>query len=158
MISSGGLFDPNFRHTVVLNRPSDVTVAEVLPQLAPLVGPDEPLYIGGPVQPQGAVVLADCDHPDFAALPVLGSIGLLVGELDDALMGAVRRARVFAGYAGWGPGQLESELARRDWIVEEPTPNDIFCAEPLALWHTLLRRKGGRHALLALMPFDPSTN
>lgn len=172
LVANGHLFDPNFRHTVVLvaqhdaqgalgvvlNRPSDVTVAEVLPQLADLVGPDDPLYIGGPVQPQGAVVLAECDHPDFAALPVLGSIGLLMGELDGAVRAAVSRARVFAGYAGWGPAQLESELERADWIVEQASAEDVFCAEPLALWSSILKRKGGRYALLSLMPFDPSSN
>ena len=68
------------------------------------------------------------------------------------------RARVFVGYAGWGPGQLELELAESAWIVEPAVPDDVFTLDPEAHWSTVLRRKGGPFTLLATMPADPSLN
>ena len=65
---------------------------------------------------------------------------------------------MFAGYAGWGPGQLESELAESSWIVEPAQPEDVFTPDPEALWSAVLRRKGGPFTLLATMPTDPSLN
>ena len=81
-----------------------------------------------------------------------------MGAVEAEAVRDVKRARVFAGYAGWGPGQLESELEQDSWIVEPPLPDDVFTSEPDRLWSSILRRKGGRFAMLALMPFDPSTN
>ena len=66
--------------------------------------------------------------------------------------------RVFAGLAGWGPGQLESELERDDWIVEPAIAEDVFTADADGLWSTVLERKGGQYALVARMPPDPSVN
>jgi putative transcriptional regulator len=71
---------------------------------------------------------------------------------------ATDRRRVFAGYAGWGPGQLEAELERDDWILEDATVADVFPEDPLDLWTTVLERKGGQFRLLARMPVDPSVN
>jgi putative transcriptional regulator len=172
LIAGPGLFDPNFRRTVllvgehndegalavVLNRPTPTTVRETIPPLADVVAGDERLFVGGPVQPESAVLLAEFEHPDSADLLVFDSIGFLMGEVEAEAVREVRRARVFAGYAGWGPGQLESELEQDSWIVEPPLPEDVFTEEPERLWSAVLRRKGGRFAILALMPFDPSTN
>jgi putative transcriptional regulator len=172
LIAGPSLFDPNFRRTivlvgehneegalgVVLNRPTHVTVEEAAPPLAPIALPDGRMFIGGPVQPQGAVILADLEHPELADLLVFGSIGFLTGEVDDEAVEGVRRARVFAGYTGWSPGQLEGELAEDSWIVEPALPEDVFTEKPEDLWGRVLRRKGGEFAILALMPFDPSTN
>jgi putative transcriptional regulator len=172
LIAGGGLFDPNFRQTVVLvctsddegalgvvlNRASEVTVADAAPVLAAAAEEGAPLFLGGPVQPQSAVILADLEHPDLADLPVVGSIGLLSGEVTEDVITGIRRARVYAGYAGWGPGQLETEVERGDWLVEPARANDVFTEDPPHLWNEVLRRKGGGHALLAMMPFDPSTN
>ena len=66
--------------------------------------------------------------------------------------------RVFAGYSGWGPGQLEEEMAEPSWIVVRAEPDDVFAADPDELWRTVLHRKGGKYALIATMPFDPSLN
>jgi putative transcriptional regulator len=74
------------------------------------------------------------------------------------LAAATRRARAFAGYAGWSPGQLEGELEREDWIIASPETDDVFSDEGLALWSSVLRRKGGRYELIARMPVDPSVN
>ena len=70
----------------------------------------------------------------------------------------MRRARVFAGHAGWGPGQLEAELEEESWIVEPPRREEIFSEDPEQLWAAVLRRKGREYALLSTMPPDPSVN
>jgi len=172
LIAGSGLLDPNFRHTVVLighhdedgavgvvlNRRSEVTVEDAAPPLAGLVEPGERLFFGGPVQPEAAVVLADLEHPDRAKVIAFGSIGFLPEETDPEELGGIRRARVFAGYSGWAPGQLEAELEEGSWIIEPARETDVFTDDPDALWGAVLRRKGPRFALLASMPFDPSLN
>jgi putative transcriptional regulator len=87
----------------------------------------------------------------------LGFVGSSGPDLGD-VAGGVRRARVFAGHAGWGPGQLEDELEEESWIVEPPRREEIFSADPEQLWTTVLRRKGREYALLSTMPPDPSVN
>jgi putative transcriptional regulator len=181
LIAGPQLLDPNFRRTVVLvadygdegamgvilNRPSGMTVADAAPDLEPLVGPDAPIFAGGPVQPTSGVVLAEVavvrDDTEGAALamnePVFGDVVLVpgLGELADVI-DAAGSVRVFAGYAGWGPGQLDEELERDDWIVEPAQPSDVFSEDPDALWVSVLERKGGQYALVARMPEDPSQN
>ena len=108
---------------VVLNRPSPVTVDVAVPPLASLVEMDDVVHVGGPVQSQAIVVLGDFHDPADAAALVVGSVGFLRGEIESADdVGALARARVFAGYAGWGPGQLEGEIAESSWIIEPATP------------------------------------
>ncbi|MEQ9570023.1 MAG: YqgE/AlgH family protein [Longimicrobiales bacterium] len=172
LISSGGLFDPNFRHTVVLigehnddgalgvvlNRPLEVTVEEAVPPLGRLVESGEPLYQGGPVQPTSPVLLAEFAHIDLADLPVFEQVGFLVGDVPADLRPGVIRARVYAGYSGWGPGQLEREMTEDSWIVADPVVDDVFTDEPGSLWRRVLRRKGPEYRRLSEMPFDPRTN
>lgn len=172
LISSGGLFDPNFRHTVVLigehnedgalgvilNRPLDLTVDAAVPPLGVLVGREEPLYQGGPVQPTSPVLLAEFAHVELADLPVFARVGFLVGEVPADLRPGVLRARVYAGYSGWGPGQLEREMVEDSWIVADPVVDDVFTDEPESLWKRILRRKGPEYHRLSEMPFDPRTN
>jgi putative transcriptional regulator len=170
LIAGPQLLDPNFRRTVVLvadygdegamgvilNRPSGMTVADAAPDLEPLVGADAPIFAGGPVQPTSGVVLAEVAEADE---PVFGDVVLVpgLGELADVIDGA-GSVRVFAGYTGWGPGQLDDELARDDWIVEPAQPSDVFSEDPETLWVSVLERKGGQYALVARMPDDPSQN
>jgi putative transcriptional regulator len=171
LVASGSLMDPNFRRTVVvitehsdqgavglvLNRPAPVTVAEATPLLASLVEPGTPIFVGGPVQPEAAIVLADFEKFGRDGRIVVGSIGLLSNYDEDEQPG-IKRARVFAGYAGWGPGQLEAEADEDAWIIEDAFPDDIFTEEPNKLWSSVLSRKGGSYRLLSLMPDDPSNN
>jgi putative transcriptional regulator len=104
-------------------------------------------------------VLAEFERLEDAGLIAFDSIGFLMGEVEAEVASRVRRARVFAGYAGWGPGQLEMELtAEGGWIVEPALPSDPFTGEPASLWSSVLRRKGGQYAMLATMPVDPSMN
>jgi len=172
LISGGALFDPNFRQTVVLvgehndegalgvvlNRPLDVSVADGVPPLADLVGPDEPLFQGGPVQPNEPVLLVELSDPGSADLLVFGGVGFLTGAIPSDSRPDVIRARVFAGYSGWGPGQLEAEMEQGAWILETATEDDVFTAAPDTLWRRILERKGPDYAGLARIPFDPSMN
>ena len=124
-----------------------------------LVDDADLVHVGGPVQPQAIVVLGDFDDPSEAGVLVVGSIGFLPGEIETAEdVGSLTRARVFVGYAGWGPGQLESEIAEASWILGQALPEDVFTTEPETLWSTVLQRKGGAYSVLARMPPDPSRN
>jgi putative transcriptional regulator len=173
LIASPALVDPNFYRTVVLvtahgdegavgvvlNRPSEATIDEAVPQLGALANGDDVVYVGGPVNPSGVAVLAEFDEPEEAGVHVLDNVGFV--DLEQALEGsapALRRRRVFAGVAGWGGGQLEEELERDDWILEPARVDDVFAAEPRELWAAVLLRKGGSYALVARMPEDPSVN
>ena len=173
LIASPSILDPNFRRAVVfvtahteegavgliLNRRSDATVRDAVPQLAPVTDLDDAVFVGGPVNPDGVAVLAEFHDPDEAGVVVIEDIGFVA--LDDALEdGApdLERTRVFAGVAGWGPEQLEDELERDDWIIESADLDDIFTEEPEDLWSSILRRKGGQYELVARMPLDPSLN
>ncbi|HEY3922212.1 MAG TPA: YqgE/AlgH family protein [Gaiellaceae bacterium] len=169
IVSSPLLVDPNFRRTVVLmthhddegamglvlSRPSEVLVAEAVPELAELPGDGERIYVGGPVQPEAVVVLVE--HEDEPESAIVGRIAFMPAESELEELDAVR-ARVFAGYSGWGPGQLEAELDESSWIVVPAEPDDAFASDPDELWRTVLQRKGGKFALNATMPFDPSLN
>jgi putative transcriptional regulator len=173
LISSPGIVDPNFRRTVVLlcehgeegamgvvlNRPSETEVADALPDLAGVVDAGEPVYVGGPVQQDAVLVLAEFADPEAAAELVVGDVGFARGDGDfDALEAAARRARVFVGYAGWGAGQLESELKELSWLVEPAAGVDLFRPPADDLFAAVLRPKGGAYGVLALMPDDPALN
>lgn len=138
---------------LVLNRPTEAEVAEAVPSLLDLVDTDELVHSGGPVQPDSVLVLADFDEPTDAGTQVAGTLGLLDPERTEVDM---HRLRVFAGYAGWAPGQLDRELDDDAWIVEAVEPDDPFSETDL--WSVALARKGGQYALLASLPADPSLN
>lgn len=172
LIAGPRLLDPNFWRTVVLvgehteegalgvvlNRSSETTVHEALPELAELADEMGTVHVGGPVQPSAVVVLADFAEADQAESLVVDSVGFLSAEIEPDTLGELRRARVYVGYAGWGPGQLDGELEEGSWIVEAAQPDDVFTDDPEALWSEVLRRKGGPFALLAAMPPDPTQN
>jgi putative transcriptional regulator len=138
---------------VVLNRPSDAPVREAVPGLADLGEPDGVVHVGGPVQPQAVIALGEFEDPDDASRLVVGDLGVVDPDNPEA---PLRRARVYAGYAGWAPDQLEAELEEEAWIVEPVDPDDPFHDDDL--WPVALQRKGGEYALLARMPVDPSLN
>ncbi len=173
LVASATLQDPNFARAVVLiglhseegalglvlNRPSSSTVASAVPQLADLFDGDERVFVGGPVQESSIVMLAEFTEPGAAGLLVLGRIGLPAPDTSlEALAAATARRRVYAGYAGWSEGQLDAEVEAGDWIAHDALPDDVFSEEPEQLWSGVLTRKGGRYALLARMPLDPSLN
>ena len=173
LLASPSLHDPNFTRTVVLislhsadgamgvvlNRPSAVTVGEAVPQLEEAVTEEEPMFVGGPVQPTSIVCLAEFIDPAAAGLLVLGRIGFPAADAGvEELAEATERRRVFAGYAGWSEGQLDAELEQGDWITHAASPEDVFTDAPQELWSSVLTRMGGKYALLARMPPDPSVN
>ncbi len=173
LLAAPTLLDANFSRAVVLigahseegamglvlNRPSQVTVGEAVPQLEPAVDEQENVFLGGPVQPDSIVLLGEFMDPSPAGLLVLGRIGFPAPEAGiEELAQATARRRVFAGYAGWGEGQLDSELEQGDWIPQPALPDDVFTEDPDELWSTVMARKGGSYALLARMPLDPSVN
>lgn len=144
---------------LVLNQPTDATVAEAVPDFEPLVDDGAVIHVGGPVEPGAITMLAEFDDPDEAATLLVADVGFVRGDADPPLVAAgTRRARVFAGYSGWAPGQLEAELEEESWIVESPLPDEVFTDDPDGLWSAVLRRKGGQYALVARMPVDLSVN
>jgi putative transcriptional regulator len=175
LVASPMLGDPNFRRTVVyvldhrgdgsvgvvLNRPSDVTLLDVLPQWWDLASSPRTLFVGGPVETNAALCLAEA-RP--GATPkgwtaVSGSIGLTDLDLDPtALESELHQLRVFAGYAGWGAGQLAGEIAEGAWLVVAGHAGDVFADPGNDLWRSVLRRQGGSVALLATYPDDPRLN
>jgi putative transcriptional regulator len=138
---------------LVLNRPTETTVAEAVPRLSDLTEEDAVVYSGGPVGVDSVVALGDFEEPEDAGTPVIGPLGLLDPDRDEV---GLRRLRVYAGHAGWAPGQLDDELAQDAWIVESVQTDDPFREGDL--WAEVLQRKGGAYTLLATMPAHPSLN
>jgi putative transcriptional regulator len=173
LIAGPGLLDSNFWRTVVLivehtdegafglilNRPSETSVGEAVQELDELVDPGDPLFIGGPVQRSSVIVLGRFEDPSDAALVAFDDVGVLGGgpSIEQRSAGLLA-GRAYVGHAGWGAGQLDSELERGDWIVEPARLRDAFDPDPRELWSRVLTRKGGSYALVARMPADPSAN
>jgi putative transcriptional regulator len=172
LVSTPSLHDPSFRHTVVLvgehtpdgalgvilNRPLKLRVEEGIPQLAPLVEPGARLFEGGPVHPTSPVLLAEFREGWSPDLPVFGRVGFLTGEVSEQVLPGIERARVYAGYAGWGDGQLEGELAEGAWVLDPAQLGDLFADDPAGLWRQVLLRKGPGFEDMARVPFDPRMN
>ena len=171
LVSSPALVDPNFRKTVVLiahhdedgamglvlSRPSTVAAVDAVPALTGIPGADDPVFVGGPVQPEAFMVLAEFDDVGQAAAPILNGLGFMPADAEPETL-AIRRLRLFAGYSGWGGGQLEAELREDSWILVDAIADDEFADDPDELWREVLHRKGGAFSLMENMPFDPGLN
>jgi putative transcriptional regulator len=145
---------------LVLNRSTDKKFREVITSELPESLKDEPLYVGGPVQPGAMSYLhSDAFLPDANVMTGL-SLGHSLDELVELGGGysPTRKLRTFAGYAGWAPGQLESEMKRQAWLTHPATLDLVFDPEPSTLWRKILRSKGWKYRILAEMPDDPSMN
>ncbi|MFJ4961466.1 YqgE/AlgH family protein [Streptomyces sp. NPDC088729] len=187
LVAAPALADPNFDRAVVLlldhdeegslgvvlNRPTPVGVADVLASWAGLAGEPDVVFQGGPVSLDSALGVAVIPgDPGPAGSPsraeradpigwrrVHGAIGLVDLETPPELLGpALGSLRIFAGYAGWGPGQLEGELAEGAWYVVESEPGDVSSPHPERLWRAVLRRQRSELAMIATYPDDPSLN
>ena len=153
---------------VVINRPTEVEVAEVLPAWQPLATDPGVLFQGGPVALDSALGLAllpptATDEEPLGWRRVVGRLGLV--DLDtppEVLAAELTRLRIFAGYAGWAGGQLEDELAEGAWYVVQATADgafaDAFSTAPDTLWRAVLRRQGGDLAMVSTYLADPSLN
>ena len=181
LVASPLLGDPNFERSVVLlvdhdedgalgvvlNRPTGLEVGVVIPAWGDYTTGPAMVFKGGPVGEDSALALgalaggvpADDDEEPDGFRRVFGSLGLIDLDAEPAILaGELRAVRVFAGYAGWGPGQLEDELAEDAWFVVESLPGDPFVDAPDRLWRDVLRRQGGELAMVATFPEDPSLN
>jgi putative transcriptional regulator len=178
LVATPALADPNFDRSVVLlldhddegslgvvlNRPTLVGVGDVLEPWAGLAGRPQVVFQGGPVSLDSALALAVVPGEAGSADPlgwrrVHGAIGLVDLEAPPELLAAeLGSLRIFAGYAGWAPGQLEDELADGAWYVVESEPGDVFSPDPERLWRAVLRRQRNELAMVATYPDDPSLN
>jgi putative transcriptional regulator len=176
LVAAPTLIDPNFADTVVLildndengalgvilNRPSPVPVVEVLGDWCDVVTDPDVLYRGGPVSTDGALAvgrLADSDEEPVGWRSVFEDFGIVdldtPVELVDGTLGAMR---IFAGYAGWGAGQLKDEIEEGSWYVVPSEPDDVFREDPTDLWRDVLRRQPGELAWISTRPANPSLN
>lgn len=170
LVASPRLVDPNFVRTVVallnhdengamglvVNRPTDMPVADHLPEWEDRLVSPPVVFYGGPVEQAVAIGLRRSYDAGEGATPISG-VGMVnfIEEEADERQGGVR---VFAGYSGWGPGQLEDEIEEESWIIVPGLAADVFSASPESLWAEVLGRQGGHIALLASMPLDPQLN
>jgi putative transcriptional regulator len=174
LVATPPLVDPNFDRSVVLmlehgdegalgiiiNRPTDASLAAVLPDWQAHASAPGVVFSGGPVAPEAVIALARGGAAtDEGWVPVLDEVGSVdVGRDPDDLGFRIDALRVFVGYAGWGPGQLEGELEEQAWFVVPTLPSDPCAERPEELWRAVLRRQRGRVAMFANYPSDPATN
>ncbi|MCW2713510.1 MAG: hypothetical protein JWN88_557 [Frankiales bacterium] len=180
VVATPQLLDPHFARSVVLllqadsedgalgvvlNRPTGTELAEVLPSWADLSAAPPLVFSGGPVSPSAAICLGharaggrSAAYSAIEGMPA-GSVGTV--DLDarpEEVQRVVTEVRVFAGYAGWSPGQLESEVEEGGWWVLDSLPDDAFSPRPERLWHQVLYRQGPPIAFAASFPSDPTLN
>lgn len=177
LLATPPLEDPNFDRAViyvlehhddgalgvVLNRPSPEQLGEPLDAWVDLQSDPSRVFSGGPVEPDALIALArtdqPLDEPDEHLAPLNGDIASADLAADPALVtGLISDLRVFRGYSGWGPGQLEGEIDAGAWLVLDPVPADLFTPQPDDLWRTVLRRQPGRLSWLAEAPDDLAAN
>lgn len=145
---------------LVLNRATGNNVGEMIVADLPDALKGCPLYLGGPVQPSALSYLhSDTFLAEANVMPNL-SLGHSMEDLVEVGEGfsPTRKLKVFAGYAGWSPGQLEGEMKRKAWLTHPASLELVFDLAPEQLWSEILRRKGGLYRLLAQTPEDPSLN
>ncbi len=175
LVSVPELGDPNFEQSVVfivehnddgalglvLNQPDGTDVLDHLPSVdIPLVEPAV-CFRGGPVSPGSVLALGrrsvtgELRH----AVALTGPVVLVdIEQLFEGHVGGVDGLRIFAGYSGWSPGQLDAELDAGVWFVVDAGPDDVLCSDPAGLWRNVLRRQGGRLGAVARYPEDPNVN
>jgi putative transcriptional regulator len=176
LVATPMLLDPNFAETVVLlldadengalgvvlNRPSTVPVADVLETWADVVAEPEVLFQGGPVSTEGALAvgrLRSLDDAPVGFREVTDDLGVI--DLDtpvELVDGSLDGMRIYAGYAGWGAGQLEAEIEEGSWYVVPGRATDVFRDDPTDLWRDVLRRQPGELAWHSTRPADPDLN
>lgn len=175
LVATPALADPNFDRAVVLlldhdeqgslgvvlNRPTPVDVRDILLPWAPLAGDPGVVFQGGPVALDSAlgVAVIPGEEGPLGWRRVHGAIGLVDLETPPELLAAALGGlRIFAGYSGWGPGQLEVEVGDGAWYVVDSEPGDVSFPDPERLWRAVLRRQRSELAMVATYLDDPSLN
>lgn len=173
LVATPLLDDPHFARTVVyllehdgggtvgviMNRPSRTPVGQVLPDWHSAVSGPAVVFGGGPVQPDGALCLAQLDGEGPGVRRVVDGVGTVDLDGDITIIsGLAKRMRVFAGHAGWSPGQLEDEMAEGAWWVVDGTADDLFSMAPDGMWAAVLRRQPWPLNLISTYPLDPTLN
>ncbi len=178
LLANTDLLEPTFRRSVIyvvehndggtlgviLNRPSEMAVYNVLPQWAKLTTKPKTMFVGGPVKRDAALCLGTlrvgADAEEVSGLRhVSGRIVMVDLDADpDELAPVLEGVRIFAGYSGWTIGQLEGEIERDDWIVLSALPSDVLVEPKVDLWSRILRRQPMPLAMLATHPIDTSRN
>lgn len=180
LVALPALADPNFDRTVVLvlehdlgdgavgvvlNRPSATMVSTPLPEWQRVAADPGVVFVGGPVAPNAAIGVARSSLAEVLVVeeegwsPLFGALGTVDLHREPETVGrGVDAARIFAGYAGWGAGQLEGEIAVGAWLVVDAVPADALCPVPEELWRDVLRRQPGRTAWLANFPQELDLN
>ena len=180
LVATPTLLDPNFEHAVVLlldvdddgvlgvilNRPSTVPVGEILPDWSPLAQLPDVLFQGGPVATDSALAVGasttygmDPNVEPFGFRRLYDDVGIVDLDTPSELAASLlTHLRIFAGYAGWGDGQLRDEIRAGSWYVVPSMPADLFGGDPLALWKRVLRRQPGELAWVTTQPADPTMN
>lgn len=178
LLAKTTLLEPTFRRSViyivehndggtlgvVINRPSESAIYNVLPQWAKLAAKPKTMFLGGPVKRDAALCLATLRvgaDPDVVPglRHIAGRVVMVDLEIEpDMIAPVVEGVRIFAGYSGWTIGQLEGEIEREDWIVLSALPSDVLTGPRADLWAQALRRQPLPLSLLATHPIDISRN
>ena len=185
LISDITLMDPNFHRSVVLmithddngafglvvNRPSRFTLGELAEGIGESAAAAIPIYVGGPLQQELLFILhsefpgtAESEHAERPAdgvvfEPATQAVVDYLKEEWSPLPEADRPAvRLYAGYAGWGPGQVEGELKSEAWVVLKATPEIVFHRDPTQGWADAFAQKGPLHQIILQTGFKPSMN
>jgi len=173
LVASPDMLDPNFERSVLLllehtddgalgldlTRPLELESGDVLPAWQPYLTTPAAVFSGGPVERAVAIGLARRDAaPSESWQPLPSGVGVIDLSMDPDDVPGVARLRIFAGYTGWSPGQLEMELAIGSWLSLEVEDGDVFTASPQTLWRLVLRRQRGAAAWYADFPHDLHLN
>lgn len=140
---------------LILNRPSELLVEDAFPGWAAVATEPAVVFAGGPVERNSLIAIGATPEADGELVFGLHTLDL---DRQPGVEPPVDRVRIFAGYAGWGAGQLEGEIANQAWWVVDGLLGDLFSSDPSSLWATVLRRNGGELAWFAHFPEDPSLN
>ena len=185
LVSETELLDPNFYKTVVLivshngdgafglvvNRPSDATLGEIIPEYAEREDGQTVPFIGGPVEQHYLFTLhggaPEIERSEFAHVPADGIVFEPSFHVIDQYLltkdsgepeSTRHRLHFYLGYSGWSPGQLEGEIAAGAWLVIPASPRIVFYSDPAEGWNAALRQKGGLYSIIAQTGFKPSLN
>jgi putative transcriptional regulator len=170
LVAHPNMMDPNFRRTVlfisahdpddgalgvIINRPLDKQVGDLVTEEAPLALSDVPVFLGGPVG-KNQLMFAAFEWENGKGLKLNHNVDL--EEASERVGRDPGSIRAFVGYAGWGAGQLEAEMKQNAWLLQKPNPATLKAELLPKLWFDIMRGLGPWYKLLSAAPDDPSLN